>query len=204
MNAQVQEFINKMKEEEKERELRLKEEENAKELKRKEEELKQKENHLISLGLIDKEKSSYKKIYNSERTIIYDKWDSQEKKYYKEIKSFVPIEVTDEEYQEILKYAPLIEEKKESIRTNEIECKEEDTHKPETTWANAIKIIANILLVLNIIGGIILHIVLADNYSTDDFAWIPLVSALTYCILWYPLIVGFSKVVKVAEKNLQE
>ena len=170
MNAKVQEFIDKMIE------------------KQKGEELKQREKHLISLGLIDENKNTYltSKVYPNEEGWHFD---FKEQVYYKGTKS--AIEVTDEEYQEILKYAPI----KEKIVTAE---------EAKTTWANAINVIANILLVLNIIGGIILFIILSSDYSTDDFAWIPIVSALTYCILWYPIIVGFSKVVKVAERALQE
>lgn len=174
MNAKVEEF------------LKIKKDE----LKKKE--LEQKNAHLISLGLIDESKSRNGIVYLDGWDGTQEcKWDAEKQQYYKGAKVSSPIDVTDEEYQEILKYAPInggTKTPKES----------------ETTWANAIKIIANILLALNIIGGIILSIVLSNSYKTDDFAWIPIVSALTYCILWYPLIVGFSKVVKVAEKTLQE
>ena len=169
MNAKVEEFINKMKEEQKEKELK----------KRKE--------HLVSLGLIDENKGTYKtsKVFPNEEGWHFD---FKEQVYYKGTKS--AIEVTEEEYQEILKYAPLEETKKA-------------TPEKDTTWANAIKTIANILLALNIIGGIILSIifVINDRY-TEDFAWKPIVSALQYCILWYPLIIGFSKIVKAAELRL--
>ena len=176
MNAKVQEFINKMKEEQ-----------NAIELKRREE-------HLISLGLVDDSKTTSGIIY-------LEKWDGTEEckfdyklqKYYKEGCIKAAIEVTDEEYQEILKYAPITKEETNDVKNS---C--------GTTWANAIKVIANILLAINIIGGLILCVVLSSDYTTDDFAWIPIVSALTYCIFWYPIVIGFSKVVKVAEKTLQE
>lgn len=178
MNAKVQEFIDKMIE------------------KQKGEELKQREELLISLGLIDEEKTKRGIVYLDNWDGTKDcKFDNEKNKYYKE--SFVPaaIEITDEEYLEILKYAP--------VKSRSIE-KTIEKEEVKTTWANAIKVIANILLALNIIGGIILCMILASDYSTDNFAWIPIASALTYCILWYPLIVGFSKIVKVAEKTLQE
>ncbi len=164
MNAKVQEFINKMKEEQKAKELIKREE------------------HLISLGLLDEEKTKRGIVYLDNWDGTKDcKFDNEKNKYYKE--SYVPaaIEITDEEYQEILKYAPIIEEKKE--------VKKEF----QTTWANAINITATIFLVLNIIGAFILAI---------EFGWIPIVIALTYCILWYPIIIGFSKIVAFAEKNL--
>ena len=184
MNAKVQEFIDKMKEEEKERELRHKEEEK-----------KLRDKHLISLGLVDKEKSTQTIEYSTNWKNGFDEWDADKKKYYRKVEVNSPIEVTDEEYQEILKYAQLIEKEKEPTK---------DVERKDTTWADRINVIAKILLPLNIIGGIILCIIFASDSSADVFAWIPIVSALTYCIFWYPIIVGFSKIVKVAEKNLQE
>ena len=167
MNAKVQEFIDKMIE-------KLK----AEELKQKEDKLKQREEHLISLGLYEFKND---REYNDYKTIIFTQWDEEKKKYYIEIEKKVALKITDEEYQEILKYAPIIEEKKE--------VKKEF----QTTWANAINITATIFLVLNIIGAFILAI---------EFGWIPIIIALTYCVLWYPIIIGFSKIVAVAEKNL--
>lgn len=163
MNPKVQEFINKMKEEQ----------EN------------QKKKHLISLGLIDEEKTKRGIVYLDNWDGTKDcKFDNEKNKYYKE--SFVPaaIEVTEEEYQKILKYAPIEEQINEKVKIGK-----------NTTWGNAIKTTANIYLVLNIIGALILAI---------EFGWIPIVVALTYCVLWYPIIVGFSKIVKVAENTLQE
>ena len=176
MNAKVEDFIKKMKEEQKAKEL------------------KQREEYLISLGLVDDSKTVNGIIY-------LEKWDGTKEckfdyklqKYYKEGSIAAALEVTDEEYQEILKYAPITKEE-----TND------DKSSGGTTWANTIKVIANILLAINIIGGFILSIVLSSDYTTDDFAWIPIIAALNYCILWYPIIVGFSKIVKVAEKTLQE
>ncbi|MBE6329116.1 MAG: hypothetical protein E7072_03210 [Bacteroidales bacterium] len=168
MDAKVQEFINKMKEEEK----------------------KQRDDKLISLGLTDENKKTVIREYLNYKR--YDaKYDETKKQHYIEKEVESPIEVTEDEYQEILKYSSFI--KNETTETTEIKD-------ISTTWASTIKVIANILLVLNIIGGFILWIVLGDK----DFAWIPIVSALSYCILFYPLIVGFSKIVAVAERKLQE
>lgn len=168
MDAKVQEFINKMKEEEK----------------------KQRDDKLISLGLTDENKKTVIREYLNYKR--YDaKYDETKKQHYIEKEVESPIEVTEDEYQEILIYSSFI--KNETTETTEIKD-------ISTTWASTIKVIANILLVLNIIGGFILWIVLVDK----DFAWIPIVSALSYCILFYPLIVGFSKIVAVAERKLQE
>lgn len=168
MNNKVQEFINKQKEKE----------------------LKQKEAHLISLGLIDESKSINSIEYLDEWDGTNEcKWDTVIRKYYKEIEQKVALTVTDQEYQEILKYAPITSE------TNH-------TKTIETPWANSIKISANIFLALNILAGIILCLLLANNYHTDDYAWIPIITAFINCILWYPLNIGFSIIVKLAEKKL--
>ena len=167
MNNKVQEFINKMKAEQREKEL------------------KERGEHLISLGLIDEDKSIEGIVYSDVRDYSNDwKWDNEKQKYYKIGQIKAPIEVTDEEYQEILKYAPVIENEVEEIIKPE----------PETPTSNAIRIIAIILLILMLIGGVILSLSLGE--------WIPIVSAIIYSIFFYPLIIGFSKIVKVAEKQL--
>ena len=164
MNVKAQEFINKMKAEQREKELELRAE------------------HLISLGLIDESASK--------EEIIYSDGYDEKQKYYKKVEVKVPIEVTDEEYREILKYAP---------RTDKKLAK-----KVLTSWANIIEAIADILLIINIVGGIILCLILANSYRTDDFAWVPIVAALVYGLFYYPLIVGFSRIVAIAERKLQE
>ena len=176
MNAKVQEFINKMKEEQRVKDL------------------KERSEHLISLGLVDEGKSKIVTKQYLDNYVYGAKLDGPKNKYYIEGEGYPAIEVTEDEYQEILKYAPIRIKETEEIKTST----------PNTPWASTIKFIANFLLVINIIGGFILCIILSSSYSTDDFAWLPIVSAVTYGILWYPLIVGFSKIVKVAEKTLQE
>ena len=59
------------------------------------------ENHLLSLGLIDQEKTS--RIYSDYQGLDY-KFDEEKKKYYTE--RVEALDVTDEEYIEICKYFP--------------------------------------------------------------------------------------------------
>ena len=166
MNPKVQEFIEKMKDEEQKR----------------------REEHLVSLGLLDEEKSFIGKKY-------FDKWDGtsnchfdrKENKYYKEMKIEVALDVTEEEYQEILKYSP------------QTKRKEPETQSIETPYSDAINIVANILLFGNIIGGLILFFALSDSYMS----WVIIVIAILNT-LYYPLIKGFAKLVAVAEKKLAE
>lgn len=66
--------------------------------------------------------------------------------YYIEKEVYEPIEVTDEEYKEIVKYSVFSDVKIQ--KTKEI----------STTWANAIEKIAYIQLGLNIIGGFALYL----------------------------------------------
>ena len=175
MSKKVQEFIDKMKKEER----------------------KKRDEHLISLGLIDESKTIITRIDENVYSHTPDsRYDKEKGCYYVETTKYFPIEITDEEYQEILKYSSFANNKTEEIK--------EVVEEVSTTWANVIKVIANILLVLNIIGGFFLYIMLADSYKTENYAWIPIVSALSYCILYYPLIVGFSKIVAIAERKLQE
>jgi len=62
------------------------------------------DNLLISIGLVDKEKSS--RIYSNVNyeTSEYKLYDAEKKAYYKE--SFAALDVTEEEYLEICKYLP--------------------------------------------------------------------------------------------------
>lgn len=70
-------------------------------------ELKRREEHLISLGLIDESKSSIKIEYTDETDGSKDwQWDNEKHKYYRKIILPVAIKVTDEEYRKIQKVCP--------------------------------------------------------------------------------------------------
>lgn len=75
--------------------------------------------------------------------------------------------------------------------------------KNKTFWADVIKIVFTIMLIINCLAGLILLCVFLNDYHLDDIAWLPLVIALLYGVLFYPLIMGYSKVVAAAEKKLQ-
>jgi len=65
------------------------------------------DNHLISLGLIDENKTERKYMdtnYSAGYSTGYGKFDPETKKYYTE--SHAALDVTDEEYDEICKYHP--------------------------------------------------------------------------------------------------
>ena len=170
MNIKVQEFIDKMKEEQKEVEL------------------KQREEHLISLGLIDESKNTYttSKAYPNEAGWHFD---YEKQVYYKGTKA--AIEVTDEEYQEILKYAPIIKDIKAAGATLS-----------ETKWAKIIEIIAYIYL----IGGILINILAiasTNEYLRENTPVVAeCLSTIFYVCISFPFVMGFSRIVAAAEKKL--
>lgn len=63
-------------------------------------ERRKKDELLISLGLT---KDETVRIYSERYSDVYNKWDAETDMYYADVK--VPITVTDEEYEEIKKYA---------------------------------------------------------------------------------------------------
>lgn len=84
MNAKVKEFLDGAK------------------AKEREEFEKRRDEHLISLGLLDDESETVR-VYSNYRDDLYFYWDEEKKMYYYEGKQ--PIKVTDEEYEEIIKYS---------------------------------------------------------------------------------------------------
>ena len=180
----VQEFIDAMKEKQKQKELEAKNE------------------HLIRLGLIDKEKSNreYFPYFVNEKC----KWDEEVGKYY--IGKNVPLEVSDEEYQEILKYAEIeLEEEKKNAK-----------QKKGGRWGNAIKIMAYIALFIGVLANIILMFTV-ENISGSiyghDHKLTETVAALEqweyfkniiYIVISFPFLMGFANLVSAAEKYLQK
>ena len=169
MNPKVEEFINKMKEEQE----------------------KQKKEYLISLGLVDESKS----INTIE---ILDKWDGTNdcewdfklQKYCKKVQKYEALDVTDEEYQEILKYAPIAE----TQRSNELKPNKKPAS--QTRWSNVICTTAIILAVVAVIIGII-SISFADSFM-------PIIWIAIYLIIYIPAVIGFARIVEAAEKYLQK
>lgn len=176
MNPQVQEFINRMKEEKKLQEKTTKDE------------------LLISLGLIDESKTVIKRFYEGVSSFTTGcLFDDEKQQYYIQQETYYPIEVTDEEYQEILKYS--------NVATNKAKIEDK---KEETTWSEVISIVSKVFTFITILLGVFLSIEFASSYKLDDYALIPVVVSVINCLLIYPLMMGFSKVVEVAEKKLAE
>ncbi|MBR4156657.1 MAG: hypothetical protein IKU01_08185 [Bacteroidales bacterium] len=125
---------------------------------RKEEIKKQRENHLLSLGLIDESKTIVERILVDDIVVKFDKtlnkyyfedevknvrvvkFDETLNKYYFEEETKFPIDITEEEYQELLKYIP-----QDKIKPNK------EASENLTTLNKSYKVFAYILLILGII-----------------------------------------------------
>ena len=178
----AQEFIDAMKEKQKQKEEKIKNE------------------ILIHFGLIDKEKSNreYFPYYVNEKC----EWDEEVGKYY--IGKYVPLEVSDEEYKEILKLAEA-----------EVEH-EEEKPKKSTKWGSAIEVIAWIVLIVGIISNLVfmftvekpagmtysLEYKLAeDAVATEQWGYF---TNIIYIVFSFPFLIGFAKLVAAAEKYLRK
>ncbi|MBO5720951.1 MAG: hypothetical protein J6R61_05445 [Bacteroidales bacterium] len=171
MNPKVEAFINKKKEE-----LRIKDIERRRE-------------HLISLGLVDEDKTELRTIYLDYWDGIHEcKFDKNKNKYFFKDYRPVPLDVTDEEYEEILKYAP-IEDRMDKKKTK-------SEAKSEGKWSKTIGVAATFILFIIIIGSLF--------FSFDQESFIPLLYAIVICLIYYPFIMGFSKIVEAAEKYLKK
>ena len=83
------------------------------------------------------------------------------------------LEVTDEEYREILRYI----------------TSKENTLEKTTKWSNVISVITLIVLIIVIV-----------SIAIDSF--IPIVYVGIYFVIYIPFMIGFSKIVEAAEKYL--
>ena len=168
--------------------------------KHKKEELEIRNKILIHLGVVDKEKSyrEYLPYYVNKEC----KWDDEVCKYY--IEKPVPLEVSDEEYQKILKYAEA-----------EVEL-EEEKPKKSTKWGSAIEVIAWIVLIVGIISNLVfmftvekpagmtysLEYKLAeDAVATEQWGYF---TNIIYIVFSFPFLIGFAKLVAAAEKYLRK
>ncbi|MBQ5888435.1 MAG: hypothetical protein IIW77_04085 [Bacteroidaceae bacterium] len=183
MNPKVEKFLSEMKESK------------ANEAKRRRDE------HLISLGLVDESKRIESRKYSKHWTERYNHYDREKNMYYYETEENSPLDITDEEYEEILKYAPLDSEKT-VIEYNET----------KSLWAGVIKIMAYVYL----IGGILLNLFLILSIDKQGLvindSEIKLAADvkkeyfvnIVFIVISFPFIMGLSKVVAAAEKYLHK
>ncbi len=162
MNVKVEEFLNLKKDEEKKR----------------------RDEHLVSLGLVDESKTVRMRKYSRFWSEEYEQYDGDKDMYFCEKNVHAPLEVTDEEYKEILKYAPQISEKTKM--------------KPASgfKWGNVIKVIAIISLFLGLIANLFMFVVGFDLWEC--------VGNIIIIFLFFPFVMGFSRIVSAAEKYLRK
>lgn len=189
MNPQLEKYINEKKEEMK----------------------KQRDEHLISLGLIDESKTKVERI-------LFDsfkdgaKYDSSLKKFIVENVTTFPIDITEDEYQELLKYTSKTED------TQKIESKQNQDIKPDTKPTIEInndaskKLITlnkffTVLAIIFLILGIILTGIGIDDlggYYSDPTLFILGISFVISSIWIFIIrlfIKGFIVIVECAENN---
>ncbi len=164
MNLQLQLFINEKKAEQK----------------------RKRDEHLISLGLIDENKTT-KKIKYYEYLVEGARLDSEKQLWYVEVEEPAPIDITDEEYEELLKYT--------SITTSTTQ-QEKNIKTPYADTINAISVIFLILSILVIFYSFIL-------FANGENGWVLFTTGIV-CCLSYPFYCGFSKIVAMAETYLQK
>ena len=128
---------------------------------------KKRDEHLISLGLIDEE-SEVVREYSSYYSTRFEKWDVDKKMYYYDIKQ--PVKVTDEEYEEILKYST-----KNEIEEIEIENGAE----------KFLSVMNGINLAIGIISAVVLICIALDAYRNGGYYFLAsVVILLTSLISW--------------------
>jgi hypothetical protein len=108
--------------------------------------------HLIELGLIDKSKTKreYYDAWNADPGLIYDE---TEKKYY--IETPVPLEITDEEYDEVCKYCSTPTTREDNVSKNS----EEGT----------LRAVATIILIGGIISSIVFLFATGSSTFYDEY-----------------------------------
>ena len=131
---------------------------------------KKRDEHLISLGLVNEGESvrEYADNYN----YVFNKWDEEAKKYYRE--KLVAISVTDEEYEEIKKYSA----------TNAVAAKEELENGAEKFLA----VINGISLTIGIIASVALMFVAADSYRNGGYFLLASVAILLMSLVSWAIV----------------
>lgn len=142
---------------------------------------KKRDEHLISLGLVNEGESvrEYADNYN----YVFNKWDEETKKYYRE--KLVAISVTDEEYEEIKKYSAT-----DVVEEEELENGAE----------KFLAVINGISLAIGIIAAIVLIFVALDSYRNGGYFFLASVVILLMSLVSWAIV----KVVLNISNNLHK
>lgn len=142
---------------------------------------KKRDEHLISLGLVNEGESV--REYADNYSYIFNKWDEETKKYYRE--KLVAISVTDEEYEEIKKYSAT-----DVVEEEELENGAE----------KFLAIINGISLAIGIIAAIVLIFVALNSYRNGGYFFLASVVILLMSLVSWAIV----KVVLNISNNLHK
>ena len=113
-------------------------------------------------------------------------WDYNAQKYCKKVQKYEALDVTDEEYQEILKYAPI----------SETQILNNKKHISQTKWANVLYKLGLILSIIILIAGIVVSVVAKS--------FLPMFYVILYVVLYIPFVIGFARIVEASEKYIEK
>ncbi len=130
---------------------------------------KQRDLHLVSLGLVDETKTvkEYSKVYTSQ----YPIFDQEKNQYYRVVN--IPLEVTDEEYEEIKRLTPPVVDKGEELGENKEQL---------------LKVLNGIMLGVAIIATIVLIITAINAYRIGGYYFLAAVALLFISLLNWALV----------------
>ena len=149
---------------------------------------------LISLGLVDPDKTKREYSDLDYYTYAYPEWDPEKRKHYRIVHE--PVEVTDEEFEEIMKYAPKVS-KKEVL--NDIKYTPRFVE-VENGAEKFLAVVNNIALAIGIIAAVfLLFIALNSNKIAGYFVLSALGVLLVSFVSW-----AVVKVVLNVSNNLHE
>ena len=149
---------------------------------------------LISLGLVDPDKTKREYSDLDYYTYAYPEWDPEKRKHYRIVHE--PVEVTDEEFEEIMKYAPKVSKKEVS---NDIKYTPQCVE-VENGAEKFLAVVNNIALAIGIIAAVfLLFIALNSNKIAGYFVLSALGVLLVSFVSW-----AVVKVVLNVSNNLHE
>lgn len=146
---------------------------------------------VISLGLIDEEKTNRKEFVYYDPQFSSRKFDEVKKVYYQEVPA--PLSITDEEYEELLRYFPEEKEQPDQNTTEEV----------------TLNVIAVITLIIGLICSVILFFTLAleaDRWGTEFklIGFVVAISVMLYTILTWALLRVIARIsTNIRELNLK-
>ena len=149
---------------------------------------------LISLGLVDPDKTKREYSDLDYYTYAYPEWDPEKRKHYRIVHE--PVEVTDEEFEEIMKYAPKVS-KKEVL--NDIKYTPQCVE-VENGAEKFLAVVNNIALAIGIIAAVFLLFIALDSNKIAGYFVLSALGVLLVSFVSWAVV----KVVLNVSNNLHE